>query len=45
MNSSLEDFKKQILVEIENYTEDESKFKDYFLSMKELNVWLSEMEK
>jgi len=42
---SKEELQKLLKKELQKYSSDKNSFKDYFQSMKELNEWLSKMEK
>jgi hypothetical protein len=40
-----ENIKKEIEEEVKKYEDDKTTVKDYFTSMEEISVWLSELEK
>ena len=45
MQESLEEVKKKIQKELDAYKADNSTAKSYFISMKEISMWLKEKEK
>jgi len=45
VNIPQEELKKLFAQEVKKYQTDKESFKDYYLSMKELNLWLAKREK
>jgi hypothetical protein len=45
VKASKEELKQLFAKELQKYSTEKSSFKEYYLSMKDLNVWLKEREK